>query len=83
MIIAVMRGVAPPTCLRDALDPNRDFNVPMAPELGLFLVGGPLGWSAGRSAGWLVLRVGAEEGVGTAYPRATEAALLVQGPPRR
>ena len=39
MAAAVMRGAAPEACLRAALDPDRDFNVPMAPELGLFLVG--------------------------------------------
>jgi hypothetical protein len=40
MVIAIMRGAAPASCLETALDPDRDFNVPMAPELGLFLVGG-------------------------------------------
>jgi tRNA U38,U39,U40 pseudouridine synthase TruA len=38
MVIAIMRGAAPASCLQTALDPDRDFNVPMAPELGLFLV---------------------------------------------
>jgi tRNA U38,U39,U40 pseudouridine synthase TruA len=38
MAVAVMRGAAPEACLQAALDPDRDFNVPMAPELGLFLV---------------------------------------------
>jgi hypothetical protein len=33
-----MRGVAAPECLGLALDPDRDVNTPMAPELGLFLV---------------------------------------------
>ncbi|KAI8468204.1 MAG: pseudouridine synthase [Monoraphidium minutum] len=37
MAVAIMRGAAPPGCLEAALDPERDFNVPMAPELGLFL----------------------------------------------
>ncbi|GBF91497.1 tRNA pseudouridine synthase, mitochondrial-like [Raphidocelis subcapitata] len=37
MVVAIMRGAAPPGCLAAALDPDRDFNVPMAPELGLFL----------------------------------------------
>lgn len=37
MAVAIMRGAAPPSCLVTALDPDRDFNVPMAPELGLFL----------------------------------------------
>lgn len=43
MAVAIMRGAAPPSCLAAALDPDRDFNVPMAPELGLFLVGRPAG----------------------------------------
>lgn len=38
MAVAVVRGVAPPECLRLALDPDRDLNTPMAPALGLFLV---------------------------------------------
>lgn len=38
MAVAVMRGAAPEGCLAAALDPDRDFNVPIAPELGLFLV---------------------------------------------
>lgn len=38
MAIAIMRGAAPEACLVAALDSDRDFNVPMAPELGLFLV---------------------------------------------
>jgi hypothetical protein len=38
MALAVMRGVAAPECLSLALDPDRDMNTPMAPELGLFLV---------------------------------------------
>jgi hypothetical protein len=38
MALAVMRGVAAPECLGLALDPDRDMNTPMAPELGLFLV---------------------------------------------
>ena len=37
LAVAVMRGVAPPTAVPIALDPLRNFNVPTAPELGLFL----------------------------------------------
>jgi hypothetical protein len=40
MVVAIMRGVAPPEALGLALDPNKDFNVPMAPGLGLLLVRG-------------------------------------------
>jgi hypothetical protein len=38
MVLAIMRGAAPESCLQLALEPDRDFNTPMAPELGLFLV---------------------------------------------
>lgn len=38
MVLAIMRHVAPEECLQVALDPDRDLNTPMAPELGLFLV---------------------------------------------
>lgn len=38
MVLAIMRGCAPEECLQLALDPDRDTNTPMAPELGLFLV---------------------------------------------
>eukprot|EP00878_Enallax_costatus_P017892 GHUV01018804.1.p1 GENE.GHUV01018804.1~~GHUV01018804.1.p1 ORF type:complete len:472 (+),score=148.98 GHUV01018804.1:87-1418(+) len=37
--VAIMRGVASEECLKLALDPDRDLNTPMAPALGLFLVG--------------------------------------------
>eukprot|EP00877_Chromochloris_zofingiensis_P006784 jgi/Chrzof1/2359/Cz11g12070.t1 len=37
MAVCMMRGLAPPDALHLALDPDRDYNVPMAPELGLFL----------------------------------------------
>lgn len=40
MAVCMMRGLAPPDALHLALDPDRDYNVPMAPELGLFLVSG-------------------------------------------
>ncbi len=32
------RGQVSPSAIRLALDGDRDYNVPMAPELGLFLV---------------------------------------------
>lgn len=48
MAIAIMRGAAPEACLVAALDSDRDFNVPMAPELGLFLVRLQEGGDVGR-----------------------------------
>lgn len=39
MAVAIMRGSAHPESIQFALDSDRDYNVPMAPELGLFLVG--------------------------------------------
>jgi len=61
MALAIFRGAARPDSIQLALDPNRDFIVPTAPELGLFLVrggeGGPASWSP-RSRllpSWLVV----------------------------
>lgn len=65
MAVAIMRGAAPELCLKAALDPDRDFNVPMAPELGLFLVGAAseglehLGRGGCKGTQWLVLRAAA------------------------
>jgi tRNA U38,U39,U40 pseudouridine synthase TruA len=39
LVLAVMRGVAPDETIALALEPDRDVLTPMAPELGLFLVG--------------------------------------------
>lgn len=35
--IAIMRGVAPRNAIQLALDPCRDVNTPIAPDVGLFL----------------------------------------------
>lgn len=37
LVVAVMRGAASPDAISLALNPARELNVPMAPELGLFL----------------------------------------------
>jgi tRNA U38,U39,U40 pseudouridine synthase TruA len=50
MVLAIMRGCAPEGCLQLALDPDRDINTPMAPELGLFLVS-CLSWGRGVCVG--------------------------------
>ena len=57
MAAAVMRGAAPEACLRAALDPDRDFNVPMAPELGLFLVGVLFQKGGGRGGARAAIRM--------------------------
>jgi len=37
LAVAVMRGVAPPDAIPLALEPRRDVNTPIAPDVGLFL----------------------------------------------
>ena len=37
MALAIMRGDAPPNCIKVALQPKRSVPTPMAPEIGLFL----------------------------------------------
>jgi tRNA U38,U39,U40 pseudouridine synthase TruA len=50
-VVAVMRGLAPPNAIQMALAYDKDYNVPTAPGLGLYLVRGKARGGGGGAAG--------------------------------
>jgi hypothetical protein len=49
-VVAVMRGLAPPNAIQMALAYDKDYNVPTAPGLGLYLVRGKARGGGGGEA---------------------------------